>query len=48
LSFCVLLIMRRLFSRSPLPELPDLWLGIVRQWLNGLPRLLPDQRELTP
>jgi hypothetical protein len=45
LSFGVLLIARRLFSRSPFPELPDTWLGIVRQWLNGLPRLLPDQSE---
>lgn len=39
LAFCVLLIARRLFSRSPFPELPDQWAGIARQWLEGLPEI---------
>jgi hypothetical protein len=36
--FCLLLIANRLFSRSPMPTLPDQWLNNIEQWLSGLPR----------
>ena len=37
-AFCVLLIMRRLFPRSPMPALMDQWMSDVEQWFLGLPR----------
>jgi hypothetical protein len=39
LAFCVFLIARRLFSRSPMPQIPDEWAGIARQWLEGVPKV---------
>jgi hypothetical protein len=44
LAFCILLIARRLFSRSPMPQIPEQWAGIARQWLEGLPKV---QRQPT-
>jgi hypothetical protein len=45
LFLAILIVSRRVFTLLSAPRVPDEMLGIARQWLNGLPQLLPDQRE---
>jgi hypothetical protein len=45
LLFSMLLIARRRFARSPIPQLPDALLAVARQWLEGLPQIEPELSE---
>lgn len=41
LLFSTLLTARRLLSRAPIPRAFDFMIGMVQQWLDGLPQLQP-------
>jgi hypothetical protein len=47
LGLPMMIVVRRVCTLLSAPRLPDEMMGIARQWLNGLPHLLPDQRRPT-